>query len=85
VKRKRMPCGMCGSKKTRPGTASLHLPHRSGRKFTFDGVPASVCAECGAAGHAAWLVADLFKTMDAAVNSGFQGNVLEYTSDSRRG
>jgi YgiT-type zinc finger domain-containing protein len=72
------PCAICGSPETQLGTATLELPHRSGRKFTFHGVPASICTECGAAGYAAWLVSDLFQTVDAAVNSGFRGNVLEY-------
>ena len=81
IDREPAPCGMCGSTETRLGTATVQLPHRSGRKFTFHDVPASVCTECAAAGHAAWLVSDLFETMDAAVNSGFEGNVLEYVSD----
>ena len=72
------PCAICGSPETQLGTATLELPHRSGWKFTFHGVPASICTECGAAGHAAWLVKDLFQTMDAAASSAFRGNVLEY-------
>ena len=77
------PCVRCGSDDVPLRTASLELPHSSGRKFTFHGVPAFVCAECGAAAAAAWLVADLFDTMNAAVSAGFEGNVLEYVPRQR--
>ena len=73
-----LSCVVCGSGNMTLGTASVQLPHSSGRKFTFHGVPAFVCTECGVAAHAAWILADLFDTMDAAVNAGFEGNELEY-------
>jgi hypothetical protein len=60
------------------------LPHQSGRKFTIRGVPASLCPECGAAAHRAWIIGDLFDTMDAAVKAGFEGNVLEYMPTPRQ-
>ena len=74
---------MCGSGDVPLVTASLELPHPSGRKFTFHGVPGFVCAQCGATGHAAWLLADLFDTMNAAVSAGFEGNELEYVPRQR--
>ena len=78
-----LSCVVCGSGNMTLGTASVQLPHSSGRKFTFHGVPAFVCAECGAAAHAAWILADLFDTMNAAANAGFEGNELEYVPRQR--
>ena len=77
------PCIVCGSDDVPLGTASLELPHSSGRKFTFHDVPAFVCTHCGAAAHAAWILADLLDTMNAAVNAGFEGNELEYVPRQR--
>jgi len=79
-----LSCVVCGSNDVPIGTASVQLPHSSGRKFTFHGVPAFVCTECGAAAHAAWILADLFDTMNGAVNPGFEGNELEYVPRQRR-
>jgi hypothetical protein len=47
-------------------------------------VPSSVCPECGTGARPAWLIADILDTMDAAVKSGFGGNVLEYIPKPRR-
>ena len=82
--RQPFPCVRCGSDDVPLGAASLELPHSSGRKFTFHGVPAFVCTECGVAAHAAWILADLFDTMNAAVSAGFEGNELEYVPRQRR-
>ena len=77
------PCVVCGSDDVPLGTASLELQHSSGRKFTFHGVPTFVCTECGTPGRAAWIVADLYDAMDAAVSAGFEGNELEYVPRQR--
>ena len=74
----RLPCMICGNPQTQLGTASMELQHGSGRNFTFHRVPAFVCTECGTPAHPAWVVFDLFSAMDAAVESGFEGNVLDY-------
>jgi YgiT-type zinc finger domain-containing protein len=74
----RPPCMICGNPQTQPETASMELQHGSGRTFTFHGVPGFLCTECGTPARPAWVVFDLFEAMDAAVASGFEGNVLDY-------
>jgi YgiT-type zinc finger domain-containing protein len=74
---------MCGYPEVRPDLETIVLPHQSGREFTIRGVPSSVCPGCGAAMRPAWLIADIFDTMDAAVKSGFEGTVLEYVPKPR--